>query len=305
MLRYGQTFSALESIYALPIFVADREGFFSREGINFRSVLVPGGGERMIAALDDGSVDITHVATSYLVKAVLDGADAVAILAEFNNPIYSLVANSEIHGFADLKGHVIGLAEADGPVAFATRKLLRLHGIGPADIQVKTVSGTPARLDCLKRGACDAVPLGQPQDLMAIADGYHLLGRSNDAVPSFLYTVTAVRRGWASNHTAALIGYVRALASSFRFIHDPAQRAAVINIVADTTGASPATARATLALYLDPDSHVLPQCGEIDLNGLRQVIADMIEGGVIEGPPPAPGRFVDLRYLDAAASKNQ
>jgi ABC-type nitrate/sulfonate/bicarbonate transport system substrate-binding protein len=302
-LRYGQAFSAIESIYALPIFVADREGFFKREGIHFRSVLISGGGGTMIDALDVGSIDITHVATAYLVKAVLNGADAVAILAEFNNPIYSLVAAPEIHNFADLKGRVIGLADADGTVAYATRALLAAHGIGPNDVQEKTVSGTPARLDCLKRGACAAVSLGQPQDLTAIEGGARLLGRTDDVVPNFLYTVTAVRRGWADTHRDALMRYTRAMAAAFGFIRDPAQRDAVAAIISDTTGASLAAARDTLALYLDPDRHVLPRRGEIDLDGLRAAIGFMIEAGVIEGPPPAPGRFVDTRYLDATETQ--
>ena len=35
-LRYGQAFSAAESVYSLPTLIADREGFFAREGLRFR-----------------------------------------------------------------------------------------------------------------------------------------------------------------------------------------------------------------------------------------------------------------------------
>ncbi len=62
------------------------------------------------------------------------------------------------------------------------------------------MEGTPARYNCLRRGECDAVPLGQPQDLLALKDGYRLLGFSTEAVPEFLYTVTAARRSWAEAH---------------------------------------------------------------------------------------------------------
>ncbi len=303
-LRYGQAYSAAESIYALPIFVADREGFFAREGVRVGSVLIPGGGEKMIAALADGTVDITHVATAFLIQAALAGADAVAIAAEFDNPIYSLVAKPDITSFSDLRGRVVGLADPAGSVAFATRKLLALHGIGDGDISVKLVSGTPARLACLERGACDAVPLGQPQDFAAISAGYRLLGRTNDALPAFLYTVTAVRRSWAKTHGDALVRYVRALAASFRFIRDARQRDAVVRIIVETTGASTVAAQQTLALYLEPGRSVLPRRGEIDLAGLREVIAFMSEARIIKPPLPLPQpeRFVDLHYLRAAAA---
>src|SRR5712671_7093581 len=94
-LRYGQAYSALRSIFALPLLVAEREGYFVREGLDFSMLPVPGGGERLIAALHDGTADISHVATPFLIQAALAGSDAVAIAAEFNNPVYSLVAKPE------------------------------------------------------------------------------------------------------------------------------------------------------------------------------------------------------------------
>src|SRR5262245_35165270 len=44
-LRYAQAFSALRSIFALPLLVAEREGYFIREGLAFSMIAVPGGGE--------------------------------------------------------------------------------------------------------------------------------------------------------------------------------------------------------------------------------------------------------------------
>lgn len=299
-LRYGQAFSAAESVYSLPILVAERERFFAREGLSLRTVLIPGGGDKMIAALKNGTVDVSHVATAFLIRSDLAGADAVAIAAEFNNPIYSLVAQPEISTFADLKGRVIGLADEAGTVAFATRQLLRLNAVGDADYWVNVVSGTPDRLNCLKRRRCDAVPLGQPQDFEALGLGYRLLGRTDAAVPKFLYTVTAADRSWAEAHRRALVRYVRALAAAFQFIRDPANRDSIAGLVAGASGASVNAARATLALYLDPDRKVLPRRGEIDLEGMRQVIAFMAEAGLVARPVPEPVRFVDLRYLHAA-----
>src|SRR5262244_2257924 len=122
-LRYAQAYSALRSIFALPLLVAEREGFFLREGLNFSMLPVPGGGEKLVAALHDGTADICHVATPFLVAAVLKGSDAVAIAAEFNNPIYSLIAKPEIADFAALKGKLIGLADEAGTITISTRKL--------------------------------------------------------------------------------------------------------------------------------------------------------------------------------------
>jgi ABC-type nitrate/sulfonate/bicarbonate transport system substrate-binding protein len=301
VLRYGQAPSAARSIYSLPVAVAEREGLFRREGLDFRVVIpIPGGSDKMIAALHDDTVDVTHVATPFLVRAVLAGSDAVAIAAEFNNPIYSLVARPEIKRIADLKGKLVGLADPAGSITLSMRKLLALHGVGVGDIRVKTIEGTPARLNCLRRGECAAVPLGQPQDLLAQSEGYRLLGLSNEAVPEFLYTVTAARRSWAAANQDAVVRYVRALAAAFRFIRDPARRDAVVKTIVETTGVPAAVAERTLALYFEPERKVLPRQGEIDLKGLVQVIAFMGEAGQLKAPLPAPERFVDLQYLHLA-----
>src|SRR5438445_602823 len=109
-LRYGQAPSAAKSIFSLPITVAEREDFFKREGVDVEIVmLIPGGADRMVVSLHQGDVDLVHIATAFLVRAAMGGSDVVAVTAEFDNPIYSLVAKPEIKTIEDLKGKVIGL----------------------------------------------------------------------------------------------------------------------------------------------------------------------------------------------------
>src|SRR5258708_5145546 len=187
-LRYGRAFSAERSIFSLPVHVADRHGDFAREGLAVRQYFIPGGAEKMIEALSDDTVDVTHVATPFLIQNALKGADVVAIAAELNNPIYILVAKPDIRG----------------------------------------------------------------------------------------------------------------LASAFQFIRDPANRDAVAATIVETSGFSDVEARRTLALFFEPERNVMPKRGEIDLNGLRQTIALMTEGGQLPAPPPDADRFVDLQYLRAA-----
>jgi NitT/TauT family transport system substrate-binding protein len=301
VLRYGQALSAQKSIYSLPVALAEREGLFRREGIDFRVVIpVPGGAERMIEALHDDTVDVTHVATAFLVRAALAGSDAVAIAAEFNDPVYSLVARPEIARIAELKGRIVGMADPGGSIAFSMRKLLALHGLRESDVRTKTIDGTPARLGCLRRGGCDAVPLGQPQDVLAQSEGYRLLGRSNEAVPEYLYTVSAARRSWASAHSDLVVRYARALGASFAMIRDPARRAAVVAAIVDITAVPPAIAERVLDLYAERGRKTLPLRGEIDPKGIAQVIAFMAEAGEIQPPLPDAARFVDLTYLARA-----
>lgn len=297
-LRYGQAYSAAHSIYSLPISVAERAGLFRREDLNVKVVIpIPGGSDKMIAALHQGFVDLTHVATPFLIRAAMAGSDAVAVDSEFENPLYSLVARPQLKTFADLKGKRIGLADLQGTISISMRKLLAAHGLDRDSYRVKVEEGTPQRSYCLRHGDCDAAVLGQPQDLQAVADGYRLLGRSDAVEPPYLYTVTAVRRSFAQTHKDAVSRFVAALAASFAFIRDPANRGRVVGIIAETTGCSDAVAAQTLDLLLKPGSAVLPMRGEIDTEALARVIAMMAQAGLLKPPLPSPQRFVDLQYL--------
>lgn len=300
-LRYGQDYSAAHSIFSLPVAVAQRAGLFERQGLDVQIVIpIPGGSDKMIDALNDDWADVTHIATPFLIRAALAGSDAVAIDAEFENPLYSLVAKPAITAYPDLKGKRVGLANEQGSITIAARRLLMQHGLPRGSYVTKTAEGTPQRFYCLTKGDCDAAVLGQPQDLQAMAQGYRLLGRTDQAVADYLYTVTAVRRSWAQAHREAVVGFVRAMAASFQFIRDPANRDTVIGIIADSADCSNAIAAQTLDLFLRPRSNVLPQRGEIDLDALQHAIAMMAEAGLLKPPLPAAERFVDLQYLHAA-----
>jgi ABC-type nitrate/sulfonate/bicarbonate transport system substrate-binding protein len=300
-LRFGQIPSTARSVSSLPHFIAEQRGFLAREGITLELKPIAGGTDKMVAALDQGGVDVTQTATPYLIRAALAGSDAVGIVGGTANPIYSLIAKPEIATFADLKGRVVGLSLAVDTISISMRKLLARKGLRDADYTVKELVGTPVRFDCLKRGECDAVPLGQPEDFLAITQGYRRLGLSTEAVGSFQFEVIAARRSFGGANKDALVRFVRAMGAAYRFIRDGANREAVAQSIIELTGSSEEIARQTLKLYFEPEQGVMPKQGEIDLKGLAQVIAFMGEGGVIKPPLPAPERFVDLQYLRAAS----
>jgi ABC-type nitrate/sulfonate/bicarbonate transport system substrate-binding protein len=130
--------------------------------------------------------------------------------------------------------------------------------------------------------------------------GYRRLGVSTDAMPNFQFIVSAVQRSWGEKNKAALVRYVRALASAYRFMRVPGNRDEVVRMVIDTTGSSEEIARQTLSLYFEPDRGVVPKQGEIDVKGFGQVIQFMAEAGELKAPLPAPEKFIDLQYLKAA-----
>jgi ABC-type nitrate/sulfonate/bicarbonate transport system substrate-binding protein len=85
-LRFGKIPSTVNNVGSLYLYLAERKGFFAREGIKLDSVVIEGGTDRMVAAIDEGKVDLAHSSTPYLISAVLKGSNAIGIAGEVGNP---------------------------------------------------------------------------------------------------------------------------------------------------------------------------------------------------------------------------
>src|SRR5262245_13093706 len=299
-LRYGQNATSTGSLSSLPLSVGERKGFFVREKLNLEVVPIPGGTDRIVAALDKGEIDAGKNATPYLIQSVLNGSDAVAIIAQTTNPVYSLIVRPEIKSFADLKGKTLGMSTAGDTITLSTLRLLSQKGIQSSDFQAKAVVGTGARFDCLKSGECAAVPMGQPEDLAAIRQGYPRLAFTHEAGADLIFNVDMTRRAWGEKNRETLVRLVRGFVAAYEFLNDSKNRSEVINLVKESLKISDEVAREIFLSYMDPSKNVLPRRGEISLKAFSQVLALMGEAGVIRTQPPAAERFVDLQYLKAA-----
>lgn len=300
-LRYGVDTD--RNLNALAQVVAEREGFFAREGITLELVHFMATGDRpsdrsaMMAAR--ARFDMTRVQTTLLIEEGLKGGDFVAVAGVVNNPAYFLVARPEIKSFADLKGKSLAVTIPSDGITMTARKLLAMHGLKDGDVEIKDIGGSAPRVACLKSGQCAAASLSQPPVFEALDAGFHPLAMHIEA-GSLLYVVDIVDRAWAEAHSDLVTGYVRATAAAFRFIHDPQNREAVIKAAMQQTGQGEERTRRMLDYIWDVRNNVLPRQGEIDMNGLAAMIDLLGENGIIERPLPAPERFVDLRYLRRA-----
>jgi ABC-type nitrate/sulfonate/bicarbonate transport system substrate-binding protein len=298
-LRLGFNVNSARNMAEIPNIVAQRKGFFARQGLAVTMVPLMGT-THMVAALDSGDVDATGTASPYMIEAALKGSDAVAVIGGVANTIYSLIAKPEIHAIADLNGKLVAISAPPDTITLSTRMLLAKGGLKDGDYRTKEIIGSGQRAECLASGTCDAVPLGQPEDIVFMRKGFRKLGDSLEVLPSLQFNVIAVRRSWAASHKAVVIALARAFGDTFRYLRDPAERNDVVKTVVETTGTNEEVARVVLALYFEPDRGVMPKQAEINMAGLAKVIALLGSAGEIGQPVPEPQRFVDLQYLQAA-----
>lgn len=291
----------------IPFLIAQRHGYFVREGVNIE--LVPFGGPTLIdvlwnqyGGLAKGDVSLIRSQAAFLIEQVMKGGDFVAIAGNTTNPVQTLVANGEIRTFADLKGKAVALTRPNDAITIASRKLMALHGIGPGDVTLEYIEGSQPRFDCLKSGKCAAASMGQPNDFVAVAQGYHRLGISNEAGP-LVFGVDVVTNAWARTHEDLLVRYLRAMASALRYANDPANDTAMVNLISEVAKTDENVSREILRFYRDPSYRVLSRQGEIDTEAFARLIALEQEYGQLPTPSPDAGRFIDQRYLLAAGIK--
>ena len=299
-LRLGFNANSARNMAEIPNIVAQRKGFFAREGLAVTMVPLMGT-THMVAALDSGDVDATGTASPYMIEAALKGSDAVAVIGGVANTIYSLIAKAG-HPRHRRPERQARRASRRRPI----RSRCRRGCCSPRAVS-KTAIIAPRRSSAAASGlnvwpAGRAMPYrsASPKTSSFMRKGFRKLGDSLEVLPNLQFNVIAVRRSWAAAHKAIVVALARAFGDTFRYLRDPAERADVLKTVVEHTGTNEEVARAVLALYFEPDRGVMPKQAEINMAGLAKVIA-------LLGPPARSasrfrnrGRFVDLQYLQAA-----
>src|SRR5580700_4035984 len=230
-LRFGEIANSARGVSAAAINIAQRKGFLEREGIDLKVVGLRGTSFQ-VEELDKGNVEVVNTAMPYLIQAVLKGSNSVGIVGGPANQVYSLIAKPEIKSFDDLKGKMVGMSLGVDTISIASRMLLEKHGLSDQAYRTRELVGTPVRADCLSKGECDAVPLGQPDDILFMRKGYNKLGDSLEVIPVLQFSVIAARRDWAQANADAALRLSRAMGGAYKFMRDKANRDEVAKLAA-------------------------------------------------------------------------
>ena len=226
-------------------FVAERKGFFAREGIKLQSVLIEGGTDRMVAAIDKGKVDLAHSSTPYS-----DRGDAQR-LAGGRDRRRGRQSGLHAGGAAGDQGlcrpqrQAIALSVAVDTISITTRKLLAKNGVQDGEFKVKQLVGTPVRYACLKSGECAGVPLGQPNDIAAVKGGFRRLGDTTEAVGNFQFQLIVAHRKWATANKDKLVPFVRAVGGCIPLHPRSEKPDETIKLMMEQTGSSEEIAQAS------------------------------------------------------------
>jgi ABC-type nitrate/sulfonate/bicarbonate transport system substrate-binding protein len=280
-----------------PFLIAEQEGFFVKEGVDFKRV-IGGNTTATTQALVAGSTDIAQMNLVNLLGANSAGADLIVIAGDSTVPIYTLIVHPSIKSYADLKGKRLAVTGPTDPLNYIFARMLAANGLTPADYELIGLGGAPQRLAAVQNGGVAGALVNQPSDFIALASGFNSLGLSTDYVDNFQYTITGARRDWAQKNRALVVRFLRAYLKACEFFYDPKNKEAAVRALAERTKSDKDEAEKTYALYVKTKK-TIPRDGGVDVQGARKVAENWKDFGLPKPPPPIDG-VIDLSYLAEA-----
>jgi ABC-type nitrate/sulfonate/bicarbonate transport system substrate-binding protein len=289
-----------------PLWAAQQKGFFAREGLEVRLTPTPSSMFQM-KNLIEGKFDIGMTAIDNVV-AYQEGQGEAEITVTPDLFAFMgcdrgglrLIVQSDIHGYADLKGKELSVDALTTGYAFVLRKVLERGGLRDADYSLARAGGTLQRWEALKEGKHAGTLLTTPFDLLAEAAGYRRLANAPDVLGSYQGLVGATRRSWAAANSTKLVGFVRGFRSGLDWLFDVANKPEAVAILEkNVRGMTADLATRTYDVLLGPDGFT--RSAAIDLEGVRTVLALRSQ---YARPPKAltdPARYVDLTYYERAS----
>ncbi len=259
-----------------PLWVASRQGFFDRQGLDVQPVLVQGA-EKSLMALVGGSVAIAGGAVDAPIAAVERGVDLVVIGGVINGLTHMIMGGKNYKTYEDLRGAVIGSSGLTSGTALVLRRVLKAKGLEyPRDYKLINVGGSgPA--------------------FAALASG-HLIGRAADVIPNFQLTVLTARRSWAEANRPVVVRLMKAMALSMRWLYE--SKRAAIEFLTREMKLKPAHAEKGWEYYIE--NRIWHPDADVSVEGIKTVMQIQGEQSPAKGPPPSPARYIDQSYLREA-----
>ena len=276
-----------------PLYVAQSEGFFEREGVTV-DVTLTGSSVEQQAGLIAGRFDVGFQQADHVVRAVENGSDLFVFMPLGHAPGLTLVAAREISRIEDLRGRVVAVDGARTGYALLLRRLLKEHGLDESNVTLREVGGSRERYDAMKSGGVSASLLNPPFDANLVAEGYISLARLNEAFPTYPGPVMAASREWAAAHDRELTAFIRAYDAAYAWLEDPAHAGKAMTMLPEHLAIAPKAASAALERIA---ARGRPR---ITSEGLQQVIDTYWEAERLTVPKRPPGSYMDLTYMKRA-----
>ena len=289
----------------LPLFVANENRYFEREGVRVNLSTTPSSAAQA-ENLVKGKCHIAGTAFDNVV-AYQEGQGAVALAREPDLFAFmgatqielAFVVAPQIERYEDLKGKTLALDALATGFAFVLYEMLERNGITRDDCEMVAVGATPARWESVRSGQHAGTLTIEPFTSIAKAQGFRVLDRSTNLFDCYQGGIFAASRQWAAANPAALKGYIKGYLVGLAWTLAPENRQAATDmLLRNMPEIKPQMAGPVINSLLSPKSGLTPD-GKIFTDGVQKVLELRTRYG--SGKTPLdPARYIDLSYYDGA-----
>jgi len=287
-----------------PVWVAQRQGFFAREGLEVELTPTPGSVYQM-THLIARDFDIAHTAMDNVVaytenagEVTLEGPNPLVAIMGGDNGFLHVLARAQYKSYADLRGKRLGVDALGTGFAFVLRKMLDLNGLHPGDYELLAVGAGQKRFQALVSGEIDGTISSTPFDIQAEAAGLQVFPAAIASLKHYQGYVAAVTKLWASGNAGEASAYIRAYRNALAWLYDPAHRGDAVALLAGNAKMAQGVAEKVYAIMVNAKGGYEPHAA-LDLAGVQNVIDLRKRYGATQTTLGSPAKYVDLSYDQA------
>lgn len=287
--------------YMYPMWLALEKGFWAQQGLDVEMTTFQT--NEAVAAVVSGSIDVLMCPTDGCITAVSKGGPLKLVNDYLTQAPYYLVGRSDIQTVADLRDKKVGVSSITTGSGTLARIMLLNQGLEAADYTLVQAGGNPQRYAALQSGGVDAALLSDPANFEALLAGYRNLLEFSKVVPQYSFSSDWVTNDWIvqPGNADKLVRLQAGQIVANRWAQDPANKAAVVDIIMQRTNTPPVIAERVYDFY------VVQNPGIIGVDDLRAEPAENVlrilreEGTVTDMPPTAQWR--DASYIQQARQR--
>jgi ABC-type nitrate/sulfonate/bicarbonate transport system substrate-binding protein len=288
----------------LQMVAAEKLGLFSKFGVEAETENSPNS-EEVRAKLASGKGDLAYLAVDNAVAMVELAHQDVVIIMGGEGSQNELIAQPDIKSIQDLRGKTLIVDAPNTAYALQLKKILLLSQMQAGkDYEIKAFGATPQRLLAMREHKeFSGSMLGPPSSILAKREGFFSLGSVQDLIGPYQAAGFFTGRQWAMEHRDALIPFLAAIIEAQRWLLAPANKQQVIDLMTRGSHLAPDVAVETYeSLTTRPGGFA--RDAAFDLDGFKNVLKLRAEiEGSWGGHPPAPEKYYDASYYEAALAK--
>ncbi len=302
--NYSQSFAADKitlsstnpTAFDIDFVVARDKGFFANENLDVDATYMTP--DLVIKALIAGTVDLARSGTHFGIIAAARGAEIKIIGGSNYGYPYQVIGNPQFKTLADLKGQKIAGASVASITTTIFKDVMQRRGIPPSAYTLLFVGGSPERFQAVASGQVAAsLAEAPPFNFRSVEAGRRVLLNYSDEIKNLQYTSFFVTSKSLAQNRPLFTRYMRAIGQGMRWINDPANEKAAIELMVQRLKVDQAIAAKTYK-FMIPENNAFRYEGAIDGTGLAEMIRLLESDKMIPNREPWE-MFVDPAFMPA------